>query len=536
MMIVITLPRSGSKTYLVPGLGHYSPLRDRLFKFTDCADPKGTCTPRDQKPSNRPAKYRNWSDVSLREALAAVNVQGMSVAKAAELYGIPRTTLNDYKLSNSMPGVKPGRPTLLSSSEENDLAHFLLSSAEIGYSRTRLEVLSIVERMLSARGDRRVVTSGWWNKFAVRHPQLTLRAASTLSTNRAKASTRECIDNYFDVLEQTLNDSGLIDHPSLIFNMDESGFPLDPKPLKTIHKRGVKNPMTVSSGSKAQITVVACVSASGQCIPPLIVWKRKSMITEMAHGELPGTRYGFTEKGWMTGKLFDSWFKKHFIRYAPASRPLLLLLDGHSSHYSPSTLKLAADSGVIIFTLPPNTTHLTQPLDKGVFGPCKIHWRRICHDFVVSHPGRVVNEHNFVSLLSKAWVESMTTVNIVAGFATCGVFPVNRDAIQLPGDSNAEECFIAPHPVYTPFKHPVNDGLFTSDALPEVTVDLARRPNALMNIVDLPTPKLKTQRIRAPSEMVITSAEFQEKLAEQAASKKKKKTGNSKDHYVYAIQ
>ena len=87
------------------------------------------------------------------------------------------------------------------------------------------------------------------------------------------------------------------------------------------------------------------------------------MSPDMAIGEVPGTQYGFSDSGWMQAKLFDSWFRKHFMRYAPASRPLLLLLDGHSSHYCPDTINLAAENGIIIFTLPPNTTHLTQPLD-----------------------------------------------------------------------------------------------------------------------------------------------------------------------------
>ena len=174
---------------------------------------------------------------------------------------------------------------------------------------------------------------------------------------------------YCDVLEKIVEDTGLIDHPALIFNMDETGFPLDPKPLKTIHSRVEKNPFSVSSGSKSQVTVVACMSATGQSIPPLIIWKRKTMTVDMANGEIPGTQYGFSEKGWMQSNLFNSWFKKQFIRYAPASRPLLLLLDGHSSHYCPETISCATENGVIIFVLPPNTTHLTQPLDKGVFGP-----------------------------------------------------------------------------------------------------------------------------------------------------------------------
>ena len=154
----------------------------------------------------------------------------------------------------------------------------------------------------------------------------------------------------------------------------------------------------------------------------------------------------------MKAKLFNSWFRKQFMLYAPASRPLLLLLDGHSSHYCPDTIKLAAENGIIIFTLPPNTTHLTQPLDKGVFGPFKTHWKRVCHDFQVSHPGRVVNHYNFCSLFSKAWIKSMTCVNIMAGFGTTGV---NRDAIlsALPGESRLSEGIIVPRPAHETWRH-----------------------------------------------------------------------------------
>ena len=76
-------------------------------------------------------------------------------------------------------------------------------------------------------------------------------------------------------LQKNLEDNGLCEQPALIYNMDETGFPLDPKPLKTIHVHGDKNPLSLSSGSKAQVTVVACVSAAGQFIPPMIIWARK---------------------------------------------------------------------------------------------------------------------------------------------------------------------------------------------------------------------------------------------------------------------
>ena len=459
----------------------------------------------------------------MREAVDAVQVLGMSVSKAASMHGIPRTTLSDHCCARVLPGAKAGHPTILSCTEEQDLVQFLISSAEIGCARTRQEVLLIVNQMLSRRDavNKESVTIGWWNRFTKRHPQLSLRTPATLSLSRARASTQESIGCYFDLFEKILDDHCLHEQPSLIYNMDETGFPLDPRPLKTIHEKGEKNPISLTSGSKSQVTVVACVSASGQTIPPLIIWKRKTMSPDMANGEIPGTQYGFSDTGWMKSKLFDSWFKKQFLRYAPASRPLILLLDGHSSHYCPDTLKLAAENGVIIVALPPNTTHLTQPLDKGVFGPFKVHWKRVCHDYQVSHPGRVINDYNFCSLFSKAWIESMTCVNIIAGFRTTGVYPVNRDAIQLPGTSEATEGIAAPRQVFTPFKR--DPGLFSSNDIPPVpTVNLSKRPNSLTDIVNQPTPKLTTRRIRPDSGGVMTGSQLRRKAAAQTPQRRLK--------------
>jgi hypothetical protein len=107
----------------------------------------------------------------------------------------------------------------------------------------------------------RIVTYGWWEAYSRRHPALTLRVTSSLSKARALASIRDAIDCYFDLLEETLLENELKDCPCQIFNMDESGIPLDPKSMKTIHVRGYPNPVTTTTGNKVQIIVVACISA-----------------------------------------------------------------------------------------------------------------------------------------------------------------------------------------------------------------------------------------------------------------------------------
>ena len=199
---------------------------------------------------------------------------------------------------------------------------------------------------------------------------------------------------YFDLLEQTIHDNDLIGKPGQLFNMDESGMPLDPKFPKAVAAKG-QAVSAIGSGDKTQITVVACVSAAGYCVPPMVIWDRKILSPELTLGEVPGTIYGLSKNGWMDMELFDIWFCNHFLRYAPATRPLLLLLDGHSSHYCPDTVRLAAKEQVILFTLPPNTTHLSQPLDKGCFGPLKVAWREVCHHFVSTNPGKVITRYQF---------------------------------------------------------------------------------------------------------------------------------------------
>ncbi len=120
----------------------------------------------------------------------------------------------------------------------------------------------------------------------------------------------------------------------------------------------------------------------------------------------------------------------HFLLHAPPVRPLLLLLDGHSSHFEPGFVKKAAAEDVIVFCLPPHTTHVAQPLDNGVFSPLKRCWREECHRYCTSNPGRVVTRLQFSQLFSRAWYRSMTMENVVSGFHCTGVFPLNRDALR----------------------------------------------------------------------------------------------------------
>ena len=109
--------------------------------------------------------------------------------------------------------------------------------------------------------------------------------------------------------------------------------PLDPSLPHVVVERGTKHPSAIGSGDKSQITVLVCCSAVGYTLPPFVIFDRLSLKPELTTGEVPGMVNGLSKKGWIDGDLFNMWFSRHFLTHAPPVRPLLLLMDGHSSHY-----------------------------------------------------------------------------------------------------------------------------------------------------------------------------------------------------------
>jgi len=129
-------------------------------------------------------------------------------------------------------------------------------------------VLILVQHILDSRGIQRTVSRGWWESFSHCHPSLTLCTTVSLSLTRAKASDPEMLSQYFDLLDQTIRDNHLTGKTGQIFNMDESGMPLDPKPPKGVTIHG-SVACAAGSGDKAQVTIVGCISATGFSIPPM---------------------------------------------------------------------------------------------------------------------------------------------------------------------------------------------------------------------------------------------------------------------------
>ena len=363
--------------------------------------------------NKRSVKYKTWNEESLRKA--AMDVQkGVSIRRAAEVYDVPRSTLHDRVSGKVNFGSRSGPDKYLTDEEEEEMVCFLNICATLGYARSKKQVVSLVQFLVSAKGLNVKVSDGWWQGFVKRHGNLTLRAAEPLAYARAISSQPEVLNQYYTVLEETLEKHELFDKPCQIYNLDETGMPLDPRPPKVVCPKGTKHAQSIGSGSKAQITALCCCNAAGSVMPPMIIFDRQTLKPELTVGEIPGTMYGLSKNGWIDAELFELWFKHHFLTHAPPVRPLLLIMDGHSSHFQPQVIRMAAKEDIIMFVLPPHSTHLTQPLDCGCFGPLKTAWRNVCKEYLTLNSEKVTTRYQFSELFAKAWMQSMTMKNVTA--------------------------------------------------------------------------------------------------------------------------
>ena len=132
-----------------------------------------------------------------------------------------------------------------------------------------------------------------------------LRTAELVSYARAVCTSPEIIQQYYDVLETTLLENDLMNKACQIYNLHETRMCLDPDPPKVVTLKGTKHATCVTTGNKIQIMVIGRCSASGQALPPMVIFDPKILKPEWTQGEIPGSIYGLSKNGWTDSGLFD---------------------------------------------------------------------------------------------------------------------------------------------------------------------------------------------------------------------------------------
>ena len=377
-----------------------------------------------------------WSEESMKKALHDVRYNGVSKKRASRMYGVPRTTL--VRRLTTLDHTSPAtRPPALSRNEEDELVSHILTMEERGFGLSITEICKLAYELAEKNNlahpfnkEKKAAGYDWFEGFSQRHPCISVRKPESLSAARSTMLNENVVSTYFDKLGECLGYFGLKNRPSQIFNMDESGFSTVHKPGKIVGRRGKKGVHSKTSGERGEnISVVCCVSAQGQALPPMIIFKGERISQGLIGNAPPGTLFACSKKSFIDKDLFYMWFEKIFLTHLPATRPVILIMDSHKSHMSLKVIELAKRNDVEMFCLPPHTTHWLQPLDRTIFGPMKKAYDKACDVFMKQNPGRQITRYDFCSIFNDVFSGKMNIPNIAGGFKATGIYPFNPRAI-----------------------------------------------------------------------------------------------------------
>ena len=371
------------------------------------------------QPFSANMSRNQWSKESMAAALQDVR-GGMSVREAAKLYNLPFETLRRVVGKVDLE-CRSGPPTVLTEHEEDELASYCVKMSDMGFGLSRTDVMAVAFKVAEASGRKHHFRDGaagraWFNGFRARHPRLTLCSSQSLSRARASCANREIISDFFGKLAAVYAKLNLLMKPMNIFNMDETGVTIVHKGGKVVTEIGRRNVWAITAGAKGKThTTLTCVSASGFVLPPFLIYPRQRITENLKERAIAGTVFHCSDSGWVNTDLFLVSLE-FFAQSIPPSRPVLLILNGHSSHVSIEAIEFARSNNIHMLCLPAHTTHILQPLDVGVF---KSFYYKACKKRLAEHSNRVITTEQIASLVGVAWPQSIMPVNIMSGFKKC---------------------------------------------------------------------------------------------------------------------
>ena len=164
----------------------------------------------------RKGKRATYTLEDLQKAVDDVKSGKVGVRDAAEMYGIPRSTISANK-NGPHNGHKPGAKPVLGDEIEKLLVESLIKLADIGLGLTKKDILAVVNRYiakdpkLKAKFPPNGVTDRFYRSFMGRWDHtLSARIAQRLTVNRAQAITPESAKEFFEVVKKKKRNSSSI--------------------------------------------------------------------------------------------------------------------------------------------------------------------------------------------------------------------------------------------------------------------------------------------------------------------------------------
>lgn len=383
-------------------------------------------------------KKKKWTEEAMEQALVEVKSGRCTVRQAAKEFGVPKSSLGDRVSGRVTPGSRSGPAQLITSADEELLVEFSLYMSKHGFPLTKQQLVSFASSLYK-RQHRRVAFSKlgqtWWLNFRKRQEKnISIQPADSIVRGRTVCVRKEAVDQFFHLLSSIMDAHELRDKPHQILTCSETGFHLGRKRMMLPKPAGLS--CKSASGSRDHVSVLACFSATGEDVPPFIIYSKAypGGVCYKTQGPM-NALYGLSESGCVTSDLFKKWFLRHFLVHAPKERPLLLIFDGHKSPVNLEVVEAARKEDVVLLCLPPHCSHMLQPIDAGLAALLKQHLSAIssdAHNTDATH--FAVSKKEFSALFKETYQAAKEGEGgriVTESFRKCGIYPLNHYATHL---------------------------------------------------------------------------------------------------------
>lgn len=263
-------------------------------------------------------------------------------------------------LRDWIPSIDSGRPVLLNDLHKRALKLFAYTLDYCGYPISRHTLKDAIQKLSGLIHP----PSKSYLMSLISELELPFRKVRNGLEIREVKSNIDFLSDFYSTLGDLLKQYQF--RPIDIFNTDEVGIQIASRTIHLFTSRAVIRRNLVGDG---HLTVLFTTNADGQIFKPFFIFPGTDLSC-IPSGSFQNDVYtSFNTSAYMDEEQFQQWLSC-FINEIASERlqngilkPILLIVDGHSSRLNPTTVLTAACHNIILLCLPSHMTHLLQPND-----------------------------------------------------------------------------------------------------------------------------------------------------------------------------
>ncbi|KAJ6086156.1 hypothetical protein N7486_010669 [Penicillium sp. IBT 16267x] len=350
----------------------------------------------------------------------------------------------------------------------------------------------------------------WLQRFLRRHPEYLSRRQRAMDIERKKCLDKQVAKDWFDSYQETIAQYGITADD--IWNFDETGFNIGVGRDQWIITREPKRQISGGfSTNREYATVIEAVSATGSTIAPVVILSAKLLLLRWF--EIVGDeRIAVTETGYLNNVLALQWIQlfNKLTKDSAKGTHRMLLCDQFGSHLTYEFVKYCEDHNIILFFLPPHSSHLLQPLDVGVFSAYK-HWHsEWVYDATVSGYEKITKD-DFLSAIAQIRQKTFKPSTIKLGFRLTGLWPINPSLIiDSLVDSARDFSYNTPSPPSSTASQDSSD--LSTPKTAERVKRLEERLEDKINRMQQPSHRLIKKLSKAATEFAYLAVELKQSI------------------------